>query len=30
VESQPRLLDVRNFSIENLEGVKAPANSLMR
>ena len=30
VQAQPKLLDVRNFSLENLEGVKAPANSVMR
>jgi len=30
VQAQPKLLDVRNFSLENLEGVKAPANSAMR
>ena len=28
VLGQPRLLDVSNFSLDNLEGVKAPANSL--
>jgi hypothetical protein len=30
VQGEGKLLDVRNFSLENLEGVKAPANSALR